>query len=56
MLQIDIKRIARKKGQFEPTKLLVKHGFEKQKAWRIVSGRVKDWELKDIEKLCEIFL
>jgi DNA-binding Xre family transcriptional regulator len=56
MLKIDIKRIAMKKGQFEPTKLLVKHGFEKQKAWRIVSGRVKDWDLKDIEKLCEIFV
>ena len=55
MLRIDIKRIARKKGEFEPTKLLVKHGFEKQKAWRLVSGRVKDWDLNDIEKLCEIF-
>ena len=55
MLRIDIKRIARKKGQFEPTKLLVKNGFGKQKAWKIVSGRVKDWDLNDIEKLCEIF-
>jgi len=55
MLRIDIKRIARKKGHLEPVKLLVSKGFGGQKAWRIVSGRVKVWELKDIEKLCEIF-
>lgn len=55
MLRIDIKRIARKKGKLDAVKFLVLKGYEKQKAWRMASGRVKVWDLKDIEKLCEIF-
>lgn len=55
MLKIDINRIARKKGIMDATELLRNIGYERHKAWRMTSGRMKKWDMKDIEKLCELF-
>ena len=55
MLEINLNRIARKKGWTEVTEALTKGGFASHKAWRLATGRMKKWDLKDIEKLCEIF-
>jgi DNA-binding Xre family transcriptional regulator len=55
MLLFDLRRIARKKGWTNVTEALVKGGIEKQKAWRMGSGRMKKWDVKDIEKVCDIF-
>lgn len=55
MLTMNLKRIARKKGWTNVREALVKGGIEHQKAWRMATGRMKKWEVKDIERLCEIF-
>jgi len=55
MLIIDLKRIARKKGRTDVTEVLRKAGYNAHKAWRMANGKMKKWDLKDIEKLCEIF-
>jgi DNA-binding Xre family transcriptional regulator len=55
MLKIDVNRIARKKGWHNVSEALVSGGFNKHKAWRIASGRIKNWDLNDIERLCELF-
>jgi len=56
MLQINLNRIARKKGWNDVSDALIKGGFRRNKAWRMSAGRMKKWDLKDIEKLCEIFM
>jgi DNA-binding Xre family transcriptional regulator len=56
MLQIDLNRIARKKGWESTFDALTKGGgYNAHKAWRLATGRMKKWDLKDIERLCEVF-
>lgn len=55
MLEINLTRIARKKGWNSVREALTKNGIDDHKAWRLATGKMKKWELKDIEKLCEIF-
>ncbi len=55
MLKFDLKRIAEKRGYGNVNEYLRKGGIEVQKAWRMGSGRMKKWDVKDIEKLCLVF-
>ena len=55
MLKIDLSIIARKKGYPDVSALLIKRGYHPNKAWRIATGKMKKWDLADIEKICEIF-
>ena len=54
-MKFDLRRVAQKKGWTNVTEALVKGGIEKQKAWRMGTGRMKKWDVKDIEKVCDIF-
>lgn len=55
MLKFDLKRIAEKRGYGNVNEYLRKNGIEVQKAWRLGSGRMKKWDVRDIEKLCLVF-
>jgi DNA-binding Xre family transcriptional regulator len=55
MMKFDLRRVAQKKGWTNVTEALVKGGIEKQKAWRMGTGRMKKWDVNDIRKVCDIF-
>jgi len=55
MLTFNFTRIFKSRGIDKPFSYLVKHGYSDNFATRIVNNKIERLNLKDIEKLCELF-
>lgn len=55
MLTFNFTRIFKSRGIDKPFSYLVNHRYSDNFATRIVNNRIERLNLKDIEKLCEIF-
>jgi DNA-binding Xre family transcriptional regulator len=55
MLTFNFTRIFRWRGIEKPYSFLVDKGYSKNISTRIVNNRIERLNLKDIEKLCELF-
>jgi DNA-binding Xre family transcriptional regulator len=55
MLTFNFTRIFKSRGIDKPFSYLVKHGYSDNIATRIVNNRMERLNLKEVEKLCELF-
>jgi DNA-binding Xre family transcriptional regulator len=55
MLRFNFTRIFKSRGIDKPFSYLVKHGYSDNFATRIVNNKIERLNLKDIERLCELF-